>query len=142
MSIFSRIFGSKDVIKQAADGIYHGVDKAFYTSEEKAEGFLKLLKAYEPFKLAQRWLALVLTIPYVVVWVLAALMMVIGGFITPENTKDGIYFGTHLVESAKNLGAMNNDTLGFPVALILGFYFGGGAVEGVARSIVKKKSED
>jgi len=52
MGLLGKIFGSDDAISKAADGIYNGVDKAFYTDEEKAEGFLSLLKAYEPFKLA------------------------------------------------------------------------------------------
>lgn len=75
MSIWGTLFGSKNVIKQAANGIYNGVDKAFYTKEEKAQGFLELLKAYEPFKIAQRLLALVISIPYVVVWLMSAAML-------------------------------------------------------------------
>ncbi len=126
MSLWGPLFGSKAVIEQAASGIYHGVDKAIYTSEEKAAGFLNLLKAYEPFKLAQRLLALTVTVPYVLVWLACAGLMVIAAFVEPA-------YGKQIEEAARTLGELNNDTLGFPVALVLGFYFGGGALEGVVE---------
>jgi len=133
MSFWGRLFGSENVIKRAADGIYNGVDKAIYTNEEKAQGFLDLLKAYEPFKIAQRLLALVVSIPYVVVWLMSAAMLVAAGFVDPA-------YGKQIEESARVLGELNNDTLGMPVALVLGFYFGGGAVEGVVDRFRKKGS--
>lgn len=128
MSIWGRLFGSDSVVKRAADGVYNGVDMAFFTNEEKAQHFLKLLKAYEPFKLAQRLLALVVAIPYVVTWLLSALMLVVSAFVDPAH-------GKQIEESARVLGELNNDTLGMPVALVLGFYFGGGAVEGVVDRV-------
>lgn len=111
MSFFSRLFGSE----KAVGGIVKGVDAAFFTKEEKAEHFLRILKAYEPFKLAQRFLALIVGIPYVVVWVICAVTM----FFT---------------DTSKVVAEWNNETLGTPFALILAFYFGGGAVEGIIRS--------
>jgi len=134
MSFWGRIFGSQSVIKQAADGIYNGVDKAIYTDQEKAQGFLDLLKAYEPFKLAQRLLALVVSIPYVLVWLLSAGMLVVAGFVDPA-------YGKQLEEAARTLGELNNDTLGMPVALVLGFYFGGGAVEGVVDRFKNRETK-
>ena len=68
MTIFERLFGSDKVIGKAVDGIYNGVDKIAYTEEERADNFRKLLKLYEPFKIAQRFLALTLTIPYAIAW--------------------------------------------------------------------------
>lgn len=133
MSIWGTLFGSENVIKRAADGIYNGVDKAFYTKEEKAGGFLNLLKAYEPFKIAQRLLALVISIPYVTVWLMSASMLVVAGFVEPA-------YGKQIEEAARVLGELNNDTLGLPTALVLGFYFGGGAVEGVVDRFRKKGS--
>lgn len=132
MSFWGRLFGSSDVIKQAADGIYNGVDKAWYTNEEKAEGFLALLQAYEPFKLAQRLLALTVTIPYVTAWLICVLMLVVSAFVEPA-------YGKQIEESARLIGELNNDTLGIPVALTLSFYFGGGALEGVVSRFKEKK---
>lgn len=134
MSFWGRLFGSTDVIKQAADGIYNGVDKAWYTDEEKAEGFLSLLKAYEPFKLAQRLLALTVAIPYVVTWLMSAIMIVVSAFVDAS-------YGKQIEEGARLLGELNNDTLGTPVALVLGFYFGGGALEGVVSRFREKKTK-
>jgi len=64
MGFFSSIF-TPDVASKAVDGIYNGIDKAFYTDEEKAEAVqkqldtkLNLLPLFEPFKLAQRYIAL------------------------------------------------------------------------------------
>jgi len=133
MSLWGTLFGSQSVIDNAAKGIYNGVDKAIYTSEEKALGFLDLLKAYEPFKLAQRLLALTVAIPYVTVWILSALMLAVSAFVEPG-------YGKQIEEAARTLGELNNDTLGLPVALVLGFYFGGGAVEGVVSRFKGKRA--
>jgi hypothetical protein len=135
MNFLGRLFGSDNAIKKAADGIYNGVDQAFFTNQEKAQHFLDLLKAYEPFKLAQRFLALTVTVPYVLTWLLSALMLFISAFVDPEA-------GKRIEESARVLGELNNDTLGVPVSLVLAFYFGGGAVEGVvSRMAGRNKTE-
>lgn len=130
MSIWGRIFGTKSVIDNAAKGIYNGVDKAIYTKEEKAAGFLALLKAYEPFKLAQRILAFMVVGAYVATWLLVVLLFVIAGALNDEQ----------LFKAAMDLGSLNNDTLGIPVTLVLGFYFGGGALEGVVDRFKPKKA--
>lgn len=137
MGILSKIFGSDDVINKAADGIYNGIDKLVYTNEEKAEmrlkaaeQFLKLLKTYEPFKLAQRLLALTFAIPYIVVWVISAVLFVVGALV-PELS--------NAIDASKELAKMNNETLGTPVAIILAFYFSGGMLEGVVSKLKGEK---
>ena len=132
MSIIGKLFGSENAIKKATEGIYNGVDKMVFTDEEKSGHFLSLLKAYEPFKLAQRLLALTVAIPYVLVWLMSAGMLVAAGFVEPG-------YGKQVAEAARALGELNNDTLGMPVALVLGFYFGGGAIEGVVSRYKKDK---
>lgn len=128
MSFWGRLFGSTDVIKQAADGIYNGVDKAWYTDEEKAEGFMSLLRAYEPFKLSQRLLMMIVCIPFVSMLTLCGIMMVASPFI-------GGALGKEVEESARAVIELLGGTLGTPAAIIVGFYFGGGAVEGVVAKI-------
>lgn len=139
MGLFSSIFSSSSAVADVSKGVVKGIDKAWYTDQEKAEGFIKLLEAYHPFKLAQRWLAFAVVITYSVTWLLVGLMLAIGGFIPPDNIKEGIDFSTHLTNSAKELGQLNNDTFGMPISLILGFYFGGGAVEGLIGKFKTKK---
>jgi len=135
MSFFGRLFGSETVISKAAKGVYNGVDNLFFTDQERAGHFLDLLKAYEPFKLAQRFLALVVTVPYVLTWLISAGMLAVSAFVSPE-------YGAQISASAKELGTLNNESLGFPVALVLGFYFGGGAVEGVVTRMQGNKKHD
>ena len=97
-----------------------------YLPQEKAHHFLDLLKAYEPFKLAQRLLALTFSIPYVLVWLVSAVMFLAGALLPGD--------ATHIITASKDLAQMNNDTLGLPVALVLGFYFGGGAIESFRKT--------
>lgn len=131
MNFFGRLFGSENTIKKAVDGVYNGVDQSFFTQEEKASYFLNLLKAYEPFKLAQRFLALVVAIPYVLTWLMSAGMLVVSGFVEPG-------YGQQVADAARALGTLNNETLGVPVSLVLAFYFGGGAVEGVVARLADR----
>jgi hypothetical protein len=133
MSLFGKIFGTKDVIKKAADGIYNGVDASFFTEEEKAEYRLNLLKAYEPFKLIQRVLATLVTSVYLGVWVLSAILYVISIFFDPC-TVEVVCKYVQLQEVSKDLAMMNNTTLGNPFLAIMGLYFAGGMLEGALRS--------
>lgn len=128
MGLFAKLLGSDKIIHSASKGI----DAAFFTNEEKAGHFLSLLKAYEPFKITQRLLALIVGIPYVTVWLLSACMMLISGFLSPEIAQ-GVF------ETSKALAEESNEALGTPFAIILSFYFGGGAVEGVVRAVRKSK---
>lgn len=123
MAIWGKLFGSDKIIDA---GIKAG-DAVFFTDEEKSEWRLRLLKAYEPFKIAQRWLALLTTTPFVLLHILAALQVLITGWLPGP-------LGKAVHESALNVMQYNNDTLGVPVALILGFYFAGGAFEGALRA--------
>ncbi|WP_211828680.1 hypothetical protein [Kistimonas asteriae] len=133
MSLFGRLLGSK----KAVDGIYKGVDALVYTDEEKANYYLRLLKAYEPFKVAQRLTALMVGIPFVLIWILCALMIAISAFLEPCST-DQVCRASILPMRAKELATLNNETLGTPFALIVTFYFAGGAVEGALRAKVGK----
>jgi len=122
MNIIGKLLGSEKVIESAANGI----DKMFFTKEEKSENWIKTLKAYEPFKLAQRLLALIVTSVYLFVWLLSAIMIVLS------------YWFSGMLELSKMLAVFNNDTLSLPFALIIGFYFASGAAEGIINKIKSK----
>lgn len=115
MGWFTKLFSSAEVIKDVSSGI----DKAFYTDEEKAEGFAKLLQLYEPFKLAQRYLALIFAPAY-------ALCAV---------TAFAASFFVDVTAQVELLSGM----FGYIVLTIIGFYFGGGAVEGLIEKARGKK---
>lgn len=115
MSFFGRLFGSNKAIESGFDL----VDKAFHTSEEKAEDALKatnakinLLRAYEAFKLAQRMLALCYSLPYVTAWTVT-------------------FFASFWLDVDKQMGMLMESDIAFANIIILSFYFGGGAIEGV-----------
>ena len=136
MGIFSKIFGSDKVI----DGGFDLVDKAFYTKEEKAEDHLKksnikigILKAYEAFKVAQRFLAVLVGLTYVGIHVILFLMWCVI-FLTT------IYIGgsenyDFAITQLDMMFDKNNQAFGTPFSWIVGFYFFGGATEGVVKQL-------
>lgn len=138
MSVLKRIFGAEDIVNKAADGIYNGIDAAVLTTEERIQYHLQFLQAYAPFKLAQRLLALMVGIPYVLIWLVSAAMYAFSVFGDPC-VGEAACKSAQMMTASKDLSAMNNDTLGVPFSIILGFYFAGGSVEGVMRARSEKK---
>lgn len=113
MGLLGKLFGSDKVIGKLTDGIYNGVDALVYTQEEKVENFQKLLKLYEPFKIAQRFLALIFGIPYALAWFITFLL----------SFKFDITFQLQLLSG----------TMGQIVLAIVAFYFLGGTLAGFKK---------
>ena len=121
-----KIFGSDSVIQKGADLI----DEAFYTDSEKAEDKMKmqqqkadqrikLMDAYAPFKLAQRYIAF----GFVFVFLFIMLNGVLGalyGIIPMENVSNAREFADKM-------------WLGEIILMIVSFYFGGGLVESINK---------
>lgn len=109
MSVFSSLFGTENVVNKVVDGIYDGLDAVVYTGEEKVKDRKELLKLYEPFKLAQRLIALSFCIPYMLAWSVT-------------------FFASFFIEVKDQvemlLSPVGPATI---VAVIVGFYFYGGA---------------
>ena len=105
-----------EAIKNMFSGetIAQGADKLILTNEEKLDNFNTLLKLYEPFKIAQRYLALIVVLP----WSLACFVSFFASFFTDITQQQALLSGNW----------------GFASGVILTFYFGGGA----ARSIFSK----
>ena len=68
-----------------------------------------LLKMYEPFKLTQRFLTVIIGLPYIILISIGVSML---------------YFGTN-VENVRTALHILNESLGLSFTLILGFYFAG-----------------
>lgn len=122
MGLISRLFGSEKVI----DGGISAIDKAFYTAEEKADDHTRrmalkaaLLQAYQPFKLAQRYLALLYGVPYVAAW-----------FAT--------FASSFFIDTAAQMKFLISSDMSIANLIILGFYFGGGAAESIFKLRPKK----
>lgn len=141
MGFFARLFGSDNVINKAVDGIYNGVDSIVYTDQEKAENENKksslkvqLLNAYAPFKIAQRFIALIVGIPFVAIHLITFIAWIVSIFFLGSSPGYNFTF-----EQLSLIGEWNNKTLGEPFAYIIGFYFFGGAAEGIVRARNEKK---
>lgn len=112
MSIFGTIFGSKTAIKAGRDAI----DAVFYTEEEKAKQHAEFLKLYEPFKLAQRVIATMVVLPYMLSWLVVFLCS---------------FFFTE-VDLAFPLKLLSGD-VGTATLIIVGFYFAGGTLASIRK---------
>lgn len=124
----SNIF-TPDTVNKTVDGIYNGVDKMFYTDEEKAEATqkqidtkLKLLPLFEPFKIAQRIIAIIFTINFILwVWVGIAIYLLI-----PDKLD-----GYILLIATFNIGWI--------MMAIIGWYFTGGVIDSWRNKNEKNK---
>ena len=128
IGILSNIFGSGDVVKKGLDLI----DEAWTSDEEKADNEVKiieaktnakatLLNAYAPFKLAQRYLALMFTFVFL--------------FIMMNGVLGALYGWVDMasVQEAKKFA--NEMWLGEIMITIVGFYFGGGLAESFKKKV-------
>ena len=122
IGILNNIFGTGEVVKKGLDLI----DEAWTSDEEKADNQAKiieaktnakatLLNAYAPFKLAQRYLALMFSSVF--------LFIMINGIL-------GALYGWVDMEAVNEAKKFANEMwLGEIMITIVGFYFGGGLVE-------------
>lgn len=119
LSLLGKIFGTGDVITKGMELI-----DSIHTSDEeeiqaKAKAKVDLLGAYAPFKLAQRYLALIFTILFAFIMV-NGILGSLYGWIDIAN-----------VEQAKEFA--DSMWLGEIMLAIISFYFGGGFIESINR---------
>ena len=122
MGILATIFGSGEVI---ASGIKLIDDLHTSTEEEiqaKSKAKTDLLGAYAPFKVAQRYLAMMFTLTYLI----SFFICLINILIADDFTKLDI---TNL---------LSEFYIGEIMLTIVAFYFAGGAVEGVVNRVKQK----
>lgn len=115
--ILGKILGSGDVIKKGMDLI----DDMHTSSEEeiaaKSKAKIDLLSAYAPFKLAQRYIALMFTAVF-----LSMFVLVLGMTLAGEGDIDAV----------KQI--IGDFWIGEIMLMIVGFYFGGGLAESVGSA--------
>lgn len=121
LGILSKIFGSADVVKsglQLIDDIHTSTEEEI---KAKSSAKVELLQAYAPFKIAQRYLAVMFSITFLSCFVLTLGMTLLGkGDIPAVKQVLGDFY------------------IGEIMLTIVLFYFGGGAVEGVLAKRLKK----
>ena len=119
-----RIFNPKEL----GDSIISGIDKSFLSKEESVDYMQKMLVLYEPYKLAQRVLAIMFSAVFLLIHLLTAI--------------------THFIYTVRDLNTdsivqlyeYNNDGLGTLILIIISFYFAGGVLEGTVKRLAVKKS--
>ena len=113
MGFWSDLFGTKEVVKNGMEM----ADEAFFTDQEDAELSLEhvktkvdIIKAYHPFRKAQRFMMMIVMPPYCLAW-----------FVT--------FLCSFKFDVDKQIGMLTSTT-GLPaIALAISiFYFGGGVV--------------
>ena len=119
--LLGRIFNPKKL----GESLISGVDKAILTNEEKLDYMQKMLVLYEPYKLAQRVLAIMFSGSFLLVHVITAITHFI--YVLRELNPEPII----------SLYQYNNDGLGTLVMIIVGFYFAGGVLEGTVKRLKK-----
>tara|TARA_R110000803_G_scaffold133521_1_gene200687 strand:- start:756 stop:1112 length:357 start_codon:yes stop_codon:yes gene_type:complete len=116
LSILGKILGTGDVVKKGLDLI----DDLHTSTEEeivaKTKSKVDLLSAYAPFKVAQRYLALMFSITF-----LSCFTLTLGMTLS----------GTGDIEGVK--AVLGDFYIGPIMFAIVGFYFGGGAIESFKR---------
>ena len=118
MNILSSIF-SPSIANKAVDAVIDAGDALVYTDEEKAKALqlatetkLKMLPLYEPFKLAQRLIAITFTINFILAFWAGVL----------------IYFVFGNTQLKEYLALVTAFQLGWIMLAIISFYFGGGFI--------------
>jgi len=116
-SVLGKILGSGDVIKKGMELID---DMHTSTEEEmaqKSKARIDLLNAYGPFKLAQRYIALMFTAVF-----LSMFVLVLGMTLAGEGDIDAVK------------QVIGDFWIGEIMLMIVGFYFGGGLVDSVGSA--------
>jgi len=116
MGIISNILGSGDVISKGLDLIDSMHTSKTEEIEAKTKAKTDLLTAYSPFKIAQRYLALIFGFTFV-----SSYIMVLGLF----------FLGRDISEVQEIIAAFKIDWI---MLTIVAFYFGGGAFEGANKA--------
>jgi hypothetical protein len=120
MGVLSTILGSGDVLSKGLDlidGMHTSETEAI---EAKTKAKTDLLSSYAPFKVAQRYLALIFGFTFV-----ASYLMVLTLFFLEKD----------IAPIQELISAFKIDWI---MLTIVGFYFGGGAFEGVMNKRDKK----
>jgi len=121
--MFGNLFNSNSAEK-VVDGIYNGIDMAIYTPEEKAVALqkqidtkLNLMPLFEPFKLAQRYIAIMFTVNF-----LLAFWVAVGLFVFMPEFFDGF------------LTIITTFKFGWIMGAIVTWYFTGGIINSVGKN--------
>jgi len=134
MSFWGRLFGSDKALDGVVSGVTNGIDKLFYTDEEKAEDGAKAKAQAASFligwmestkgqNLARRFLALMITAVWLIQYLIAKGLLIAAVWV--ENPEQ-------LMASAAVISADAQSMTG-AMMLILGFYFAAPHMGSIAK---------
>ena len=114
LAVLGKILGSGDVIQQGMKLIddMHTSDEEAIAAKSKAK--IDLMGAYAPFKVAQRYLALMFGATF-----LGSYMIVLSMTISGQGDPNAV------------TKVMEQFSINYAMLIILGFYFGGGVVDSI-----------
>ena len=140
MSIWSTLFSSSKTVGNIVDAVISTGDKLVYTDEEKADAkklqrefFPTLLKAYEPFKIAQRLLAMWFSFLFGIAFITGLGMVIFNIVIRYQALKEGVLNPAQL-DIQPLIALVGAFSLGTIMLAIIGFYFMGGTLESFKRN--------
>jgi len=142
---FWNIFSAGDTIEKATDAIISTGDMLVLTDEEKlvynakaTEQFIDTLKAYHPFKVTQRVLAIWYSLLFGVAFLIGLSISVFNMIATYKQTLAGKE--EIIIISLDPLYALVAAfSLGTIILLIIGFYFAGGSIESFKNTFMRGK---
>lgn len=116
--LLKTIFSGPEEAGKIIDGVLAAGDKAWYTKEEKAEDagkardwYLKYLETTQPQNLSRRLIAVMVS----ALWVFVVLIGIMGYWIDED--------------FAKFVFSVLSESVNMPFSIIIGFYFGGHALQ-------------
>ena len=115
MGILNTIFGSGDVIEKGLELIDDLHTSDVETIEAKNKAKISLMQSYAPFKVAQRYIALMFGATYIITYLLVIAMTFMGQDVT--QVKD----------------ILQEFQIDWIMLSIVGFYFGGGLADSILR---------
>lgn len=141
LSFFKNIFGTSDAASKIVDNISSGIDKIWYTEEEKSEDvaqarregnavYMEWLRSTTGSRVARRFIAIIVTLIWASQYLASLLLGMIAPWVEPEVAKS-------MMESAKFLSE-NGEQGNGAFMVILGFYFLGNKADMMFRSAVDK----
>jgi len=120
-----KVLGGDKIIEKGLELIDDAWETDTEIRESKTKAKIDLMKAYAPFKIAQRYLALLFSFTFIF-----SFFLVLGCVLSGYGNVADIY------------DVLKAFYIGEIMLSIVIFYFGGGLTESVGRSLIKRKQKD